>query len=256
MTGTYNAALIRFQGGHVYLDRSGTARPREVYIEMGGIKHVETATAIGDEILALYRAERITEGIAGQVRTAVQVPTVGYQLGDTMAGSRLTSYAVSMEGDGLVSVVPEVGDPVEIRQAQIDRKLARAGSGMRSEYAKPNIVDPAQGAGTDTTPPEFSVSGEVVPSLSPAWRATRPWWCAWLDVQLVTAGSVPTKVQLLRGVGSGWVEVAWVGVAAGATRGIVAVNEGWPAGGRLVLTCQSSGGGAADLTATLRGTMV
>lgn len=254
--GRYNAALVRYQGGHIYVDRSGSARPREVYIEMGGVTDREVATEIATSVLNLYRSANVTTAVAGPVRTSIQVPGVTYQLGDRVpGGAMIRSYTVALEGDGLVSVTPEFDDPLEIRAAAINRQLQRAASGIRSEYARPNITPVDTGQGTDTTPPEFSVSGAVTSSLSPAWRAPRPWWCSWLDVQLALAGSSATRVALLREVGSTWVGVAAATIGAGSKRGLAVVNEGWRTGERLVLVVEASGGGS-DLTATLRGTMI
>lgn len=259
MSGRYNAALVRYQAGHVYVDRSGSDRPREVYLEMGGISDRSVALEIAGSVLDLYREANETTVYAGQVRDADQVPgTTTYQLGDTMGGAMVRGLAISLVGDGLVGIAPETDDPIEVRQAAINRQLQRAASGIRSEYAKPNIVDPDTGSGTDTTPPEFSLSGAISATFSPAWRAVRPWWCAWLDVQLRVPGSTGTRCYVLRSttVAPGWEIVGEAVVNAGDTRGIGVVNRGWSAGQRLVVTVNDAGAGAADLTATLRGVMV
>ena len=256
MTAQYNAALVRYQGGHLYVDRSGSARQREVYVEMGGVSDADVAERIARTILDLYRAERVTSATSGQIRRMDQVPGVQFQLADKVDGAMVRSYTVALEGDGLVSVTPELDDPLEIRAAAINRQLQRAASGIHSEYARPNITPADSGAGTDTTPPEFSQSDAVAVSISPAWRAPRPWWCAWLDVQLGTAGSTPTTVLLAREVGSTWVTVATATLAAGTRRAIAVVDQGWQTGERLVVGTKVAGTGAKDLTATLRGTMV
>lgn len=258
MTGRrYNAALVRYQTGHTYVDRSDGGQVRELYLEMGGIADRQVAREIAARVLALYRSARETVAVSGPVRTSLHVPSgETYQLGDKMDGAMIRSYAVALEGDGLVSITPELDDPLAVREAAIQRQLARASSGLRSEWAKPNVVDPTAGTGTDSSPSEFSLSGQVVTSLSPAWRAPRPWWCAWLDVQLVTAGAGVTRVDLRKEVGGVWPLVAQAVLGSGDTRAIVAVNRGWAAGERLVLSVPEAAGGAADLTATLRGTMV
>lgn len=256
MTITYNAALVRWQGGHLYVDRSGSARQRELYIEMGGVADEDTARGIANQILGLYREARRTLAVQGQVRTVQQIPTVGYQLADRMTGAMLRSYTVSLDGDGLVAVTPEVDDPLQIRLAAINRQLQRAAAGAKSEYARPNIVSQDTSSGTDTEPPEFSLSGALTPGFSPAWRAGRPWWCSWLDVNLVAPGATATRVDVIREAGPSWSTVATATIPAGLSRGLAVVNEGWAAGQRLVIVCRTAGAGASDLTATLRGTMV
>lgn len=256
MIARYNAALVRYKNGHTYVDRSNGGRVREVFVEMGGVDDEQDAREIGARVLALYRSASVTRAVSGPVRTVAHVPGVSYRLGDRMGGNMIRSYSITLDGDGLVSVTPELDDPLAIRQAAIDRQLQRAAAGITSEYATPNITDPTTGASTDTAPPEFSVSGSLVPSLAPAWRAGRAWWCAWLDVAVLTPGMTATRVNLYREVGSTWNVVATAVIGAGASRALVVVNEGWTAGHRLTLAVATAGAGAADLTATLRGTMV
>lgn len=252
----YNAALVRYQGGHIYLDLSGAEKPRELYIEMGGVPERSVALSLTRRILALYQETNTTVAIQGEVRTTVQIPGVGYQLGDFIAGQMIRSYSIDLSGDGLVQVTPELDDRLARRQEILNRQVQRAGAGMQSEYGKPNIVGQEKGSGTDTTPSEFSLSGAITATFSEAWRAPRPYWMAWLDVQLVTAGTSATKVGVYREVGPGWVLVASAVIATGATRGLGIVNAGWDAGERLVLGVSVAGTGAADLTATPRGVMV
>lgn len=259
----YTAALVRWEHGHLYIDRTPPGeRRREVYLEMGSVSDREVAEDVANELLTIHAGLRTTFGLACQVRRDEQVPGVVWGLGDRMTDDGdpiglVQSYTVTLVGDGLVEVTPELGDPVAVRLAGIARRLQRISSGASSEYARPNITDTTTAHGTDTTPPEFSLSGTVTESLAPAWRATRPWWCSWLDVQMrlpdVTA---PTVVQLLRETASGaWGIQATAVVPAGAKRGLVVVNRGWTRGQRLTMAVTSTGGFGEDLTASLRGVM-
>lgn len=265
----HNAILARYQGGHIYVDRSGDDPARELYLALDNIRDEDTATALANKYLDAYAALRVSDAIEGMVLDLDQVPVAGYTLGDQLGGKRLNAYTATLvtsgAGEGLTSVVPEFDDPFDSAIATLNRQIARAGAGLTSEYARPVITTQATGADTDAEPPEFSLSGPVVTGISPLWRAKRPWWGAWLDVSVEVADPVaPLTVVLGRFTAAGetgpspatLIAVAAVTLAPGKTRGLARINEGWRQGRSLLMAVTSSAGTAQNLTASLRGTMV
>lgn len=256
-TALYNAILIRYDGGHVYLDRSGSAATREVYAELGQIADRDLVEQFGNRLLDSAAATRTSDAIEGTVLTDDQVPTLGYNLGDLVDGRRLHAYTATLTPEGYASIVPELDDPWDLRDAALARRIARSSPGLTTEYARPAITRQNKGGSTDTTPPEFSLDGPLTVSSSPAWRATRPWWCAWLDVNIETPGTTQTRVAVARPTSSGtWLSIATAVVPAGQRRGLARVNQGWTPGQRLIMVIPEAGDGAAKLTASLRGVMV
>ena len=55
--------------------------------------------------------------------------------------------------------------------------------------------DHETGSATDQIPPPFSLQ-ELVPSTSPPWRAIRPYWLAWIEVNLDEYGDTETVVKV------------------------------------------------------------
>lgn len=252
----YNALLIRYEGGHAYLDRADGHVRREAYLELGGVIDRDVALAYGLEYVRQWAGPRYSDAIEGTVLAADQVPTVGYNLGDLVGGKRLRAYTASLTGEGVTSIVPELDEPFDIADAALARRIARAGAGLVSEYARPNVNRQETGEGTDSAPPEFSIDGPVVSTLSPAWTAARPWWGAWLDVNIELPGASPTRVVVARNAGGLWRAVADCTVGTGNNRGLGRINAGWAIGERLAIIVPTPGLGAQKLTATLRGVMV
>lgn len=252
----YNCALIRYEGGHLYLDRADGHRRRELYIELGGVKDADVALGFARRILANAATVYRSDAIEGTIATRDHVPTVGYGLGDLLAGKRLHGYTVSLTDEG-TSVVPELDDPWDLAEAALARRIKRTASGIVSEYSRPNITRPDTGKGTDSEPPDFSQDGPVAPTLSPPWTAERPYWCAWLHLKLAVPGTTPTSVgvgRLLPGPSIAVVAVATI--PAGEREGLARVNAGWNVGEDLIVGVRSAGAGAQKLTASLRGVMV
>lgn len=257
-----NALLIRYGGGHLYLDRSGPDRRRELYLEVGTIADRATAAGLGGRLLDLYEEARTTIGIEGPVLNLTHVPGYGFRLGDTIDGDLVTGYTATLQADGYAMVVPELGAAWAERLAALDRQIKRLGTGIVAEYAKPNIANPnGDGAGVDQTPPEFVVDGEVSPTFSPVWTAPRPWWCAALEVVVLSPSTLgPCRVRLLRLDRPDSVAIpatiATATLGVGQRRALVRVNDGWAAGEGLVVTVPTAGAGVTKLTATLHGAPV
>lgn len=254
---TANCALVRYEGGHLYVDRADGHSRREVYVELKGVRDRDHAHDIATEILQHHEEHRESLSIAGTVRSAVQIPTSGYALGDMMDGKVIVSLDITSDDIGEAKVIPTLGDPYDIWVENMNRRIARWASGSVSEWGSPVTSSQAQGTGTDTTPPEFSLSGAVVPTLSPAWTVPRPYQASWLAVNLRVPGASATRVRLyatdLNGTTS---TVTTATVAAGDDKVVVQVNRCYPAKWKLTLGCDLAGTGAQDLTASLRGAMV
>lgn len=256
MTILRNAVLARYQGGHIYVDRSGGSNRREAFLDLGGIVHEETARGLCNRLLDQYATQRRTVAMEGPILAGDDAPGPAYTIGDRIAGDLITSVTVSLGDDGLATSVPTLNDEWDANMRALERQIARAGAGLVSEYARPTINRPDTGESTDTSPPEFSLDGPVTVTFSPAWRAIRPWWGAWLDVGVEVPGSTATRVVVARPNGSLWLAVADAVIPAGERRGLGRINRGWAVGQRLVLIVTTAGVGAAKLTASLRGTVV
>lgn len=255
-----NACYVRFEGGHVYVDRSNGAQRREVFLEISGISDRDRAAGIGARWLAALGKSRTTDAYAGTIRAESQVPGAAIRPGDKIDGHMVMSLSSQLVDDGDVKVVPELGDPADDVLHGIQRGLARASKGVRSEYGKPSVKRQNTGTGTDTTPPTLSQSGEVeVTSIggddgegSPVWRAPRPIQYTFLEVELEKAGTSTTSVRLCVPNGSLWLAVASADLVAGEKYIVVTVNRSFPIGSQLVHVVSRAGTGAEGLTVTPR----
>lgn len=251
MTVVWNAVLVRFAGGHTYVDRSNGAGRRELYLEMGGVVDEQNARELGAQFLALSRDEIRTLAQQGMVRSIDQVPGLAIDLADTISGDPVQSIASTLSGDGDVQVTVELGDARKLRLEAFARQLQRAGSGMRSEYSAPKVDGQAQGSGTDSSPPEWSQSGEAVISFSAPWHPGRPFQMGWLDLSCTTAGG-STQVRVVRNRRT----IATCTLPAGRRRATPVIDALFPTGSELVLVCQVAGAGVEGLSAIPRGAFV
>lgn len=251
MSQVINTVLGRYEGGHVYVDRSGSEPQRELYVELGGVEDRNTAIGLCERIISERRTPGHAVVYGGYFEEPQHLPTQGFSLGDKVGGQMVLSYTLRSDDDG-TAVLPEFVRPVDQRLAALDRQIARAGAGLTSEYARPSIQPADTGTGTDTTPPEFS-QDDVVVGDSPAWRATRPYWCCWFDVNIENPGFSSTVVALSI---PGGPDVAVVTLLGGGGRGIARVNRGWKVGERMICRTITAGAGAKGLTASVRGTMI
>lgn len=157
MFGHIDTVLIRWRDGFVAVPE--TAGGRERYIEVRGITNRDDAIALGESLLAAYAGTRGTTAVTGHVHNAAQQPGGGFWLGDKMDGQLVESIAISMDGEGFATVTPALGDPRKVRLDEMERRIARAGTPVQSEWASPypevKTADPI-----DTTIPQFTWRGE------------------------------------------------------------------------------------------------
>lgn len=252
MTVVFNAVLVRYAGGYTYVDRSHGAGRRELFLQMGGVVDEQLARQLGAQFLALSRDEIATVVQQGHVRSIGEVPGIGVELGDKIGANMVVSVTSSLALDGDAQVTLELGDARRARIEALNRQLQRAGSGMKSEYSAPAIKDQAQGSGTDTTPPGFSQSGDIVPAISAPWVAPRGYHLSWLEMACAIPGALGSKVEVYRNR----VKVGEAVLPAGRLRSVTTINRGWRTGDELVLYLSVQGIGTQDLSVTPRGAMI
>lgn len=153
MFGHIDTVLIRWRDAFVAVpERAGG---RERYIEVRGISDRDEAIKLGESLLASYAGTRGTTAVTGHVHTGSQRPGDGFWLGDKMDGQIVQSIDISMDDEGYTVVSPELGDPLQVRQDEMERRIARAATPVQSEWASPypevKTADPI-----DTSVPTFS----------------------------------------------------------------------------------------------------
>ena len=151
----FDTVLIRWERGLVAVPES--AGGREKFVEVRGVKTREEAVTLGMELLAVAKMDRATTAMTGHVFTGAQQPRGGFDLGDTIDGERVQSIAIGMDSEGATVVTPELGDPLSIALAAMERKLSRAGVGAASEWASPFTGEVASGERVDSTIPTFTI---------------------------------------------------------------------------------------------------
>lgn len=261
----FNCILARYEGGHIYVDKSNGAPKRETYINMLAVKERNVATSLALEILEIANRTYQSEASDGVVKAQSQIPYVGWslkrRLGGTGENKMVTGFTATQTDDGFASVTLELDDPLRVGAASLLRKIERISRGAASEYGTPHIHEQTRGGSTDSTPPGFSISGLLTQSserVSPLWVAPRGFWCSWLQVQLRVPGTTRTRVAVARrSQDSPWsTSVASVILPPGIYNGIVVVNQGWSAGEGLYLAVPEVGNAATDLSVALRGNMI
>ena len=253
---TQNTLLIRYDEGHVDIDQSGVNDRIEGYLQLANVRTEEGALSFGRQRLARLRDDLRTVAFSGKLRAAQQALGIGFHMGDRFDGSMIASVQIEQDANGVITITPEVDSPVEIAEAALQRKIDLIAAGITSEYANPNTDRQGEGTGTDTTPPPFSMPGELTSGFSPIWKAPRPFWWSWAECVLETAGSTPTLVQLHRVIPGGTSVMRSAVIAPGDRRLVEPWNVGIPVGQEVLLVVPTIGVGAEGLTVTPRGTMV
>ena len=260
----FNCVLTRFQQGYTYVDRANGAARREVFISMPGVKYEQNAREISANLLfwtnQVYQTT-LDEGIA---LDDDQIPQVEWTLNKKIDDDWVMGFSASQTEDGYASIVQELKDNAVVNIERIMRRLDRLSLGVESEWGLPNTQNEGSGSDGDTTPPEFSVGGVLVPAVSPIWIAPRGYWCSWIEASLVGPGSTATRVSVARANPSASgdeyafssTRVQSLVIPAGATKQINYVNAGWSAGEGLIMLVPSPGTGATDLAVALRGAMI
>lgn len=256
MTTTANCILLRYEGGHVYVDESDGDPRREQYVEMRGFRDRDHAISVARQILAAGREENLTTTTSGTVRSDTQIPTHAYRIGDKIDGEMIHALTTTSSENGVVTVSPELTSRYSSRQEAISRRLQRAAAGVTGEYAAPSINSQEQGSGNDSAPPDWSLSA-VVESLAPAWIATRPFWLSWVEATIEETGTGITRVTLLRELRGGtWQPHGTIALSGGVDRVVAPINIGFPVGSKLTWVVPDAATGALNLTISPRGAMV
>lgn len=260
MTVTANAAFVRYETGYVYLNYAppGT-RAKEVFLELGGVYDRSTAIGIANEMIRVNGTDRETVALSGVVYDPSQIPEVAYRIGDKMDGKMILGLSMKQADEGYFQVTPELNEPIAVREASLERRIARFSSGITPEFGRPTIEIQETGRATDSTPPPFSQDGAVIVSLSPPWECPRPFHISWLEASLGVSGSTATVCILYvstTGSGFDYEPFGTVTVAEGETRGIEFNNRHIEAGWRVAVACDEAGANAQKLTISLRGVMV
>lgn len=157
MWGCIDTVLIRWADGFVAVPENAGGRER--YIEVRGITNRDAAITLGEAVLDAYKGQRGTTGVTGHVHNGAQQPGSGFYVGDKMDGQIVQSISIGIDGEGYTVVTPELGDPLRARLDELDRRIARAGTAVQSEWASP-YPEVKTAKPVDTTIPEFT------------WRAT------------------------------------------------------------------------------------
>ena len=160
MFGHIDTVLIRWRDGFVAVPE--TAGGRERYIEVRGLASRDDAVALGEALLEAYNGTRGTTAVTGHVWDGAQQPGGGFWLLDSMDGQRVQSVSIGHDDEGYTVVTPELGDPLRLRLEELERRIARAGTPVQSEWASPypeiKTADPI-----DTTIPTFT--GSYAPGI-------------------------------------------------------------------------------------------
>lgn len=158
MFGHIDAVLIRWADGFVCVPEGAGGRER--YIEVRGITDRAEAIKLGESLLAAYVGTRATTAVSGHVWNASQQPGDGFYVADKMDGQFVQSINIGMDDEGYTVVTPELGDPVRVRLAEVERRIARAATPVQSEWASPypeiKTADPI-----DTSIPQFTWRGTL-----------------------------------------------------------------------------------------------
>jgi len=249
------AILARYVGGHVYVG----GPPREMYLELGGVKSETQAKALCQEVLANQQLVETVTAISGETSLATSLPGAGWGLGDKLDGEMVTTISAVLDDDK-VTITPGLVGTVTIKLEAEERKLQRAAAGVQNLWGTPQYTRETTGARVDTTPPQISFDGVLKPRYAPIWQAPKAWMGAWMDIVVAKAGWGDTTFVLAKVFQTGpsagaVVPVCRLILKAGTRRNAVKIPDGWQIGEQLIVYCSKSGG-CDTATVSLRGAMV
>lgn len=253
---TLTGILLRFNGGHRYI---GSPSGAERFIRID-TDHEDMAISLCEEYLALHSGPATSTATDGRVLGDGQVPGVDYRVGDSVEGSRLATFAVSLvsglgeAGEGGADVGLELGDRLDERVADLERRIARASRGVAISAAVPQINAAPVAKGNDKTPPPYSLGQALFPSKTPTWSVPAPFWVAFMEVTLTDPGTTRSLIRLWKNaemVGECWIE-------AGEKRAVVKIQPGACGLGftpkdAMITEIKVAGADAANLAVVLRG---
>lgn len=189
---TLTGILLRHNGGHRYIG-SPTGAERFIRIDTD---NEDLAVQLCEEYLELHAGNTSTLATTARVLGSGQVPSHDYRVGDNVDDRPLATFAVSMADEAGADVGLELGDRLDQRLADLDRRIARASRGVVSSAAAPQINDSPQAKGNDKSLPIFSLGTVIYPQRSPAWAVSQPCWITMLEVTLEQPGESDSLIRL------------------------------------------------------------
>lgn len=262
MPTVYNAVLVRYFGGHIDIDRSGSGARLELYLEAGGVRDRDAAKAIGTQFLKLSASSFSTVAEQGEVRSIDGVPGASFDMLDHVAGELLQGATFTLTGSGGATVTLERGDARRAKLDGIARTVARAGAGVTKEYGIPKEGTQPQGGPEPSMPPPFSYGGDDLdPRLSMPWPCPKPLMISWLEVTVKPGGAgwADTVVQVLKApkviIGSGTTVLGSATLKAGDTKVVLPIGKQLKVGEHLLMALTVDGG-IKDLSAKVIGAFV
>lgn len=254
---TWNAVLIRYAGGHTYVDRANGGVRRETYIEMQQVTDRQQARELGAQFLAIMGESSSTTAAQGVTRSFEPVPGAGFRLLDTVGGELVNGMGFTLTADGGAQVNLELGDQRQQRLDALARQVQRSGLGTTSELAAPRTNSPAQGGGSDSFPPPFSHNGDRMTSkLSPPWPCPRPFMLSWIELEVKEAGWASSRAIVVMDPKSGPNrQLGSVTLPGGDKRAVAKVGK-MVMPGQVLYFGFPLEGGIKDATLTPRGAFV
>ncbi len=262
------SVLIRWKKALAFVGVPGD----EIFVNMPGVTSEEQAKAFGNEILE-GREEliRTTHAYVGLAVEGVSIPGLGQKMG----GDTVVGYSGTMSGE-VVTISPELADPLTLKAEALRRRIERASAGTVSLWGAPGRGDAPDGSASDTTPSSFTVSGVLselwtpdadgrTREISPLWQVKTAWRGAYISAMLRIAGTSTTHIELIKIVESPDFEsftetkIGDVYIAANKRRRIAkfSIEDGWfRQGEAMFCRVKSAGIDAEDLTVTLHGATV
>jgi len=254
---TWNAVLIRYAGGHTYVDRANGGVRRETYIEMAQVTDRQQARQLGAQFLAIMGESSTTTTAQGVTRSFEAVPGAGFRLLDKVGGALVNGMGFTLTDSGGAQVNLELGDQRQQALDALARQVQRAGLGTTSEMAAPRTNTPAEGGGSDSMPPPFSHSGDRMSTrLSPPWPCPSPFMLSWIELEVKSAGWASTRAIVVMEPKTGPnVQLGSVTLDGGDKRAVATIGK-MVMPGQMLYFGFSREGGVKDATLTPRGAFV
>lgn len=219
-----NVLLVKIGTQYLEVDGSGAGERREALLELGGETDADAARGIGERVLASLGEPPSSTVIRPAPGTIAPQGFVDYGLGAACAtpagGGRVVAIAFSTDDVGRITTVPQLDDPVAVRERQTERLLARladGGVGGLSEAATRVVPKPPIGARPRVYEGAyFTHDGPLVAGVaSPPWNPPFPMLLTQVIVSLGDPGGGPTVLVMLNGTGGGGDLLATATIGAG-----------------------------------------
>lgn len=174
-----NVALVIWDGGMVEVGDGGSPR-REMALEVGGVLTKKEAENLGNQMLALVGAPKVSHAIEGLPTGEGGPAAPPYVVGQSLLGDQIRSLSYTTDATGKVQVIPELRSALDVETAKLQRTIDRtaAAHGDGSNAARPVTPGGVGGSGTRLYEiPPWSMHGPLsfqVGAISPAYTPTRP----------------------------------------------------------------------------------